>query len=102
MILLVLAALFGGLATATLLWACGFGVLTAMIAMPWGGSLLAVLAGAALALRRPERTGADQVADDMVAVLRQAVEAGQRFEAPLPDSSEAASPRTGEAGERAA
>ena len=102
MILLVFAALLGGLATAALLWACGFGVLATMIAMPWGGSLLAVLAGAALALRRPERTEADRAADAMAAALRQAVEAGQRFEKSSPASSGSPSPRASAAGEKAA
>jgi membrane protein implicated in regulation of membrane protease activity len=50
MILLLVAAIVGGLVTLVVLW--HYGVITALIGATFGGSLSALLAGLVLALRR--------------------------------------------------
>jgi hypothetical protein len=52
MILIIIAAIFGGSGTFILL--LSYGVVTAFLAAPLGGSLLAFLAAVALAFRKSE------------------------------------------------
>jgi hypothetical protein len=69
MIVLVFAGLLGGVATAAL--AAPVGVLAAICAAPFGGSLLAVIAGLVLASRRSgEGEEAYDTTDKQVAALR--------------------------------
>jgi hypothetical protein len=72
MILLMAAAYLGAALSLLVLWP--FGALTAILAMPIGGSLGAVLAGGWLAVRR-RRT--DAATDAMVASLRALAEEGR-------------------------
>jgi hypothetical protein len=69
MIVLVFAGLVGGIVTAIL--AAPIGLLAAFCAAPFGGSLLAVVAGLVIASRRDSASqGAYATTDEQVAALR--------------------------------
>ncbi len=61
MFLLIPAAITGGATTAVLLWP--FGVLVALIAAPFGGSLLAVVAAGFLAWQSSGEAQTDALAE---------------------------------------
>ncbi len=54
LIVLMVAALIGAVITGLVVWRLGFGIGVALLATPLGASSLAGLAGAALAVWRPE------------------------------------------------
>ncbi len=85
MILLMFAALGGGLATVSVL--APFGGVVAAACAPFGGSLCAVLAAAYITRQREEAGGEadlDAQADVMVATLRELAARGPESQAKAP------------------
>jgi hypothetical protein len=82
MIVLVFAGVLGGLVTAAL--AAPIGIPAAICAAPFGGSLLAVVAGLVIASRGSADVGAYDTTDKQVAALRSVLAAAYPSETAAP------------------
>lgn len=88
MILVMLAAIAGGIVTVSLV--APVGLLWALVAAPFGGSLCAVAAGLVLASRRTAPAEEDlSTTDEQVAALRSVLQAAYPAPAQKPSDDEA-------------